>query len=99
MNVLINFLSIMMLGIIFFAYIKDVSFKSLHRLQKLIFQSLVYTQVYYTLNVAGFSGAANDALYSHNGYGFSTFDNDHDGWAGNCAGYYLGAWWYVNFNV
>lgn len=31
----------------------------------------------------------------HDGYQFSTFDNDNDGWAdGNCADRDHGAWWY-----
>ncbi|KAH9372034.1 hypothetical protein HPB48_000666 [Haemaphysalis longicornis] len=35
-----------------------------------------------------------DALRTSNGQNFSTFDRDHDTWAGNCAVTYRGAWWY-----
>ncbi len=60
---------------------------------------IFFVQVYYTLNVGGFYGHANDALSAHNGYRFSTYDNDQDGWPGNCAVYSPGGWWYVNLNT
>ena len=50
-------------------------------------------QTYYTLSVGGFSGTGVDALTTHSGYRFSTYDSDNDGWAGNCAATYTGGWW------
>ncbi|KAK3864011.1 hypothetical protein Pcinc_030272 [Petrolisthes cinctipes] len=46
-------------------------------------------------------GNAGDALYSHNGLPFSTFDVDNDNRDGDfversCARLYKGAWWYGN---
>ena len=36
-----------------------------------------------------------DALRRHNGYMFSTKDNDNDIWAnGSCSKFHNGAWWY-----
>uniref|UniRef100_A0A3P8Q852 Fibrinogen C-terminal domain-containing protein n=1 Tax=Astatotilapia calliptera TaxID=8154 RepID=A0A3P8Q852_ASTCA len=49
----------------------------------------------YKLTVTGFKdGGAGDALSTHNGQKFSTFDKDQDTWSGNCAKLYLGAFWY-----
>jgi len=54
-------------------------------------------QVFYTLNVAGFSsnsGSAVDALTQHNGCPFSTYDKDNDEQDHqSCATIYKGAWW------
>ncbi|KAK8382021.1 hypothetical protein O3P69_015193 [Scylla paramamosain] len=48
-----------------------------------------------------FFGNAGDALFSHNGLPFSTFDMDNDARDGDyversCARLYKGAWWYGN---
>ena len=48
----------------------------------------------YTLSVSGYSGTAGDSLGGHNGYRFSTRDQDNDIWSSNCAQTYKGAWWY-----
>uniref|UniRef100_A0A672ZNK4 Fibrinogen C-terminal domain-containing protein n=1 Tax=Sphaeramia orbicularis TaxID=375764 RepID=A0A672ZNK4_9TELE len=51
----------------------------------------------YKLSVSGFTnGGAGEVvdISRHNGRKFSTFDNDQDGWTGNCAKKYLGAFWY-----
>ena len=69
---------------------------SLHNLAQIDNIVQLYIQVYYTLNVAGFSGTVVDGLTPHSGYGFTTYDNDHDGWLYNCAIYATGAWWYDN---
>ena len=52
----------------------------------------------YTLHVSGFSGSGVlDALAYHNGYKFTTKDNDNDVYtSGNCAVQWIGAWWYNN---
>ena len=48
----------------------------------------------YTLQVSGYSGTAGNGLAYHNGYKFSTKDDDNDVNSGNCAVYHSGAWWY-----
>ena len=48
----------------------------------------------YTLSVSRYSGTAGDALAWHNGYRFSTRDQDNDGCSCNCAQHSGGAWWY-----
>uniref|UniRef100_A0A3Q3LN34 Microfibril-associated glycoprotein 4-like n=1 Tax=Mastacembelus armatus TaxID=205130 RepID=A0A3Q3LN34_9TELE len=49
----------------------------------------------YQLTVTGFTdGGAGDALSSHIGFKFSTFDKDQDTWPNNCAKSFLGAFWY-----
>ena len=58
----------------------------------------------YTLTVSGYSGTAGDSLAhhagdsfgGHNGYQFSTRDQDNDPDASNCARLYKGGWWYRN---
>ena len=50
----------------------------------------------YTLSVNGYTGSAGDSLGPHNGYKFSTYDNDNDNYAFNCAQNFKGAWWYNN---
>ena len=37
-----------------------------------------------------------DSLQSHNGYKFSTKDQDNDIWGKNCAEVYKGGWWFSN---
>ena len=48
----------------------------------------------YTLNVAGCSGNAGDALTYHTGRPFTTKDRDSDHQSNNCAVTFSGAWWY-----
>ena len=51
----------------------------------------------YILTVGGYSGTAWDSLWWHNGWRFSTRDNDNDDWSGaNAAQWASGAWWYHN---
>ena len=48
----------------------------------------------YILSVSGYSGTAGDSLEMHNGYRFSTRDQDNDKCKCNCAQLYKGGWWY-----
>ena len=48
----------------------------------------------YILSISGYSGTAGDSLRMHNGYRFSTRDNDNDKCRCNCAQRYKGGWWY-----
>jgi len=49
----------------------------------------------YTLTARGFrDGGIHNSLRYHSGRPFSTYDRDNDAWAGNCASYFHGAWWY-----
>jgi len=49
---------------------------------------------YYRLQIGGYSGDANDALYYHHNMQYSTWDADHDRWGNNCANYFRGGFWY-----
>ncbi|XP_063048093.1 microfibril-associated glycoprotein 4-like [Engraulis encrasicolus] len=50
----------------------------------------------YALELGSFvEGDAGDSLKNHNGAKFSTFDKDQDVWDKNCAGQYLGGFWYT----
>ncbi|XP_077356429.1 fibrinogen alpha chain [Festucalex cinctus] len=50
----------------------------------------------YPLQLSGYDGTAGDALASHSGMKFSTWDRDGDTGAGNCAATHGGGWWYDN---
>ena len=58
----------------------------------------------YPLTVGGFTGEGSDWFQAHNGYKFSTPDNENDIWSiGNCAANFKSGWWYsqcylVNLN-
>ncbi|XP_040053837.1 angiopoietin-related protein 2 isoform X2 [Gasterosteus aculeatus] len=49
---------------------------------------------FYRLRVGRYHGSAGDSLTWHNGKQFTTLDRDHDVYAGNCAHYQKGGWWY-----
>lgn len=49
---------------------------------------------FYRLRVGRYHGNAGDSLTWHNGKQFTTLDRDHDAYAGNCAHYQKGGWWY-----
>lgn len=49
----------------------------------------------YKLSIGRYSGDAGDAFASrHNGFAFSTHDQDNDAYEQNCAKAYKGGWWY-----
>ncbi len=49
----------------------------------------------YVLSVSGYSGTARDSLSYHNGYQFTTKDEDNDARSNNnAAQLFKGAWWY-----
>ncbi|KAJ0055516.1 hypothetical protein NL108_005392, partial [Boleophthalmus pectinirostris] len=48
----------------------------------------------FPLQVSGYSGDAGDAMATHNGMKFSTYDRDSDNANENCAMSYGGGWWY-----
>ena len=48
----------------------------------------------YRLNITGYSGDAGDAMSSHNGQRFSTYDNDNDDSVNNCAALNSGGFWF-----
>jgi len=50
----------------------------------------------YRLTLSGYSGNATDSFGKHNGYFFSTVDNDNDGSDGSCAKTYKTGWWFNN---
>jgi len=47
----------------------------------------------YPLTVGGFTGEGTDGFAYHNGWKFSTPDNDNDRSKGNCAASYKSGWW------
>ena len=49
---------------------------------------------HYRLTLGGGIGNGYDAFVQHNGYRFSTFDRDNDGYRYNCAHQNQGGWWY-----
>ncbi|XP_039904566.1 angiopoietin-related protein 2-like isoform X2 [Simochromis diagramma] len=49
---------------------------------------------FYRLRLGQYHGNAGDSLTWHNGKHFTTLDRDHDVYAGNCAHYQKGGWWY-----
>ena len=48
----------------------------------------------YRLTIGGGVGTRLDAMAYHNGQQFSTYDNDNDQCACNCALIHQGGWWY-----
>ena len=46
------------------------------------------------MRLGNFSGTGGDSLTGHNGFAFSTIDQDNDVAENNCAITYKGAWWY-----
>ncbi|XP_062849454.1 angiopoietin-related protein 1b [Trichomycterus rosablanca] len=48
----------------------------------------------YRLRLGTYQGNAGDSLTSHNGKQFTTLDHDKDAFAGNCAHFHKGGWWY-----
>ena len=48
----------------------------------------------YRLTIGEGQGEGNDAMASHNSRPFSTYDNDNDASAINCAFHEQGGWWY-----
>ncbi|KAJ3594559.1 hypothetical protein NHX12_003866 [Muraenolepis orangiensis] len=48
----------------------------------------------YRLRLGTYQGNAGDSLSSNNGKQFTTLDRDKDGYAGNCAHFQKGGWWY-----
>ena len=48
----------------------------------------------YTLTIGGGVGTGVDRMNYHNGYQFSTYDNNNDQWSRNCAYFFQGGWWY-----
>uniref|UniRef100_A0A3Q2NPB8 Angiopoietin-like 6 n=1 Tax=Fundulus heteroclitus TaxID=8078 RepID=A0A3Q2NPB8_FUNHE len=49
---------------------------------------------WYRLRLGQYHGNAGDSLSWHNNKAFTTLDRDKDGYAGNCAHYQKGGWWY-----
>ena len=55
------------------------------------FFSVGNSETNYTLNIAGYTGTAGNALAPHNGMRFTTKDRDN---AGRCATSHRGPWWH-----
>lgn len=49
---------------------------------------------FYRLRLGTYQGNAGDSLMWHNGKQFTTLDRDKDTYAGNCAHFHKGGWWY-----
>ncbi|XP_038627352.1 angiopoietin-related protein 6 [Tachyglossus aculeatus] len=49
---------------------------------------------HYRLRLGRYHGNAGDSLSWHSDKQFTTQDRDHDAYAGNCAHYHKGGWWY-----
>ncbi|XP_038143728.1 angiopoietin-related protein 6 [Cyprinodon tularosa] len=49
---------------------------------------------WYRLRLGRYHGNAGDSLSWHNNKAFTTLDRDKDSYAGNCAHYQKGGWWY-----
>ncbi|XP_066548356.1 angiopoietin-related protein 1 [Amia ocellicauda] len=49
---------------------------------------------FFRLRLGTYQGNAGDSLSSHNGKQFTTLDRDKDAFAGNCAHFHKGGWWY-----
>lgn len=49
---------------------------------------------FYRLRLGTYQGNAGDSLMWHNGKQFTTLDRDKDMYAGNCAHFHKGGWWY-----
>ena len=50
----------------------------------------------FSITLGSYHGTAGDALSSHNGQPFTTFNWDNDSHSGNCAVKFHGAWWYTS---
>ncbi|XP_014669352.1 PREDICTED: techylectin-5B-like [Priapulus caudatus] len=50
----------------------------------------------YRLSLGAYYGTAGDSLTRHRNMAWTTKDNDHDLYSGNCAVTCHGAWWYEN---
>ncbi|XP_012942163.2 fibrinogen C domain-containing protein 1-like [Aplysia californica] len=73
----------------------DFSYKEKNYYAKYNNFSLLGEPEYYTIQISGYSGNAEDTMSYHNGQAFTTFDRDHDKFEnGNCAERYHGGWWY-----
>nr|XP_008520369.1 PREDICTED: angiopoietin-related protein 1 isoform X2 [Equus przewalskii] len=49
---------------------------------------------FYRLRLGTYQGNAGDSMMWHNGKQFTTLDRDKDMYAGNCAHFHKGGWWY-----
>ena len=57
-----------------------------------------FQNTFYKLDVSGFHGNGGDGLTQYfNGMAFTTYDQDHDTYSGNCAsiGRGEGGWWFA----
>ncbi|XP_025776990.1 angiopoietin-related protein 1 [Lynx rufus] len=49
---------------------------------------------FFRLRLGTYQGNAGDSMMWHNGKQFTTLDRDKDMYAGNCAHFHKGGWWY-----